>query len=258
MNKKQPNQGFTLIELLTVIAIIGILASILIPTVGKVREQARRTVDGNNIRQIGTAALIYANDNREQLPPKNLNSYGIPEGTGTAKTTTVKTYAAALAHSGGLNDGQVWISSSDSAGNIQDYNGSPILSATGNPRPIRNGAGDFGSLTAISFGVVSGLSTSTSSRVPIAFTRGLTTGGEWANNVNSVYGNKGGHIVYVGGNVTFHRTAKGDDNKGIFTKSDDGTQTPNILQTVGTGVAAFHTLPAFGGFSDAGTPSQGG
>ena len=57
--------GFSLIELLTVIAIIGILAAIIIPTVGKVRETAQRTVDSNNLREIGKAAAIYATDNRD-------------------------------------------------------------------------------------------------------------------------------------------------------------------------------------------------
>jgi prepilin-type N-terminal cleavage/methylation domain-containing protein len=67
--------GFTLIELLTVIAIIGILAAIIIPTVGTVREKAQRAVDGNNIREILKAAQIYAGDNQDRLPdPFNISN----------------------------------------------------------------------------------------------------------------------------------------------------------------------------------------
>jgi prepilin-type N-terminal cleavage/methylation domain-containing protein len=60
--------AFTLIELLTVIAIIGILAAILIPVVGSVRQKARATQCISNLRQIGTAAILYANENRNLLP----------------------------------------------------------------------------------------------------------------------------------------------------------------------------------------------
>ena len=60
--------AFTLIELLTVIAIIGILAAILIPTVGKVRDMARATQCSSNMRQIGMAVMAYANDNKNATP----------------------------------------------------------------------------------------------------------------------------------------------------------------------------------------------
>jgi len=63
-----PRHGFTLIELLTVIAIIGILASILIPTVGRVRDAAKATVCLSNLRQLGMAAQAYALDNEGYLP----------------------------------------------------------------------------------------------------------------------------------------------------------------------------------------------
>ena len=78
---KNKTVGFTLIELLTVIAIIGILAAIIIPTVGTVREKAQRAVDSNNIREVLKAAQIYAGDNNDRLPDPQTSATLITGGT---------------------------------------------------------------------------------------------------------------------------------------------------------------------------------
>jgi len=58
----------TLMELMVVIAVIGILAAILIPTLSKVRRRARMTQCMNNLKQIGLALQMYADANGERYP----------------------------------------------------------------------------------------------------------------------------------------------------------------------------------------------
>ena len=60
--------GFTLVELLVVIGIIAVLIGILMPSLAKARESARRAACLSNLRQVHQAFLMYANENKDRVP----------------------------------------------------------------------------------------------------------------------------------------------------------------------------------------------
>jgi type II secretory pathway pseudopilin PulG len=66
--EKPPGCCFTLVELLTVIMIIATLAAIILPALGRAREQARRGSCTNNLRQIALGLFLYVDDYGEKLP----------------------------------------------------------------------------------------------------------------------------------------------------------------------------------------------
>jgi len=72
-NNYNQRRAFTLIELLVVIAIIAILAAMLLPSLAKAKETAKRISCNNNLRQLGLAMRMYVDDNHGVMPPRSVN-----------------------------------------------------------------------------------------------------------------------------------------------------------------------------------------
>ena len=96
--QRSNRSAFTLIELLVVIAIIAILAAILFPVFAQARAKARSIACLSNMKQMGTAAMMYAQDYDEVMPTWSLYwfAYYNPAPTGGKFPDTVNLYWDAL------------------------------------------------------------------------------------------------------------------------------------------------------------------
>ena len=96
-------RGFTIIELLVVVSIIALLIGILLPAIGKARDQAKQTASLANLRNIGTAHGSYAaewNDRQFTLINDNIASYGDNASAGFQAFNESQTLGEAGAHPG--------------------------------------------------------------------------------------------------------------------------------------------------------------
>ncbi len=191
--RRRAQHAFTLIELLTVIAIIGILAAIIIPTVGKVRETAQRAVDASNLREIAKAAMVYAADNSDRLPDPQALATSFP---GSA---AVFRFPAALARQSILTDPSFYFAKND-----PQFSGTYPAAILNPTNALRNELdSSFTTSRVLAWEFVGGLKMGDPASTPIAYTRGLTAAGTWDPDTG-VYKDTGGYIAFLGGNVVFY------------------------------------------------------
>jgi prepilin-type N-terminal cleavage/methylation domain-containing protein len=227
---RSSTSAFTLIELLTVIAIIGILAAIIIPTVGAVRDKAQRAVDGNNLREILKAAQVYAGDNQDNLP----NPQTVPAATLNA-TQRAFLWPGILAKNNILTDPTFYFAKND-----PQFNSAVPLQFIIAPSANRNALHtSFTNARSPSWEFVGGVKMSDLPTSPVIYTRGLTTTGAWSA-TSGVYKDAGGYIAFLGGNVAFYpniSTAASSPLVSNIPTSTSQNKPTNILQAVPYNVA---------------------
>ncbi|MCM8531061.1 MAG: type II secretion system GspH family protein [Lentisphaeraceae bacterium] len=89
---------FTLIELLVVIAIIGILGSMLLPSLQNARRASYSAVCVSNIRQLGVWSMIFADEHDGILPHSSSNDSGVSSGSGRYYDNSIYTQSSKYSH----------------------------------------------------------------------------------------------------------------------------------------------------------------
>jgi len=178
--------------------------------------------DAAHLREIAQAKLIYAQDHKDRFP----------------LAEDIWDDARMLAESVGLEEGNVWQSRIDPASAESYRRKLKILlpKKEGHPRELNPAFRQIKPAFAVALGK---MHTNLPSTTPVAWTRGLQSDGTWSK--HSPYGERGGHIVFVGGNVAFYHNLTDDGGQLI---SRDGQKTANIFDALPIGSRISEYIPS--------------
>lgn len=215
-NLKKIRKGFTLIELLVVIAIIGILAGLAGAAIPAAMNTVKQMQASNKLRSIGQAYINYS-QNGSKI--RNISNKGSDPAKGQANS--VADYAEVLARYSSLTDGRTWYVDADNA--IQGDIPMTVLSET------TTGNNLLKEVTPISWAVVVNAQRNPKnlSGYPIAWLRGLTNDGTWAE--DAPFGSSAGMIAFADGSVIKVNNLNLDE---VLMRADGKGTTANYLEAI--------------------------
>ncbi len=216
MKIRKHSKGFTLVELLIVIAIIGVLAGLIFPSLTKVLNVGGQVKSMNNARNIANAWMSYAKTG------SRVHVINKPD---------IYQWIAVLAEKQDLNNPSVWILDFDPA----------VASARSNqamPISVVNKIGMTSKLNPefkafpISWEVANNVPTTAKATTPLVWTRGLKSNGTW-DEETGVFGAEGGHIAFVDAHVEWYTSLRDEDTgQGLLNAYNRTNRTYNIAHAI--------------------------
>lgn len=230
-------RGFTLVELVVVVSILGLLMSLVVPSISGALDRSRRSSAQNSLKQVAAAYIMYR------------GSYG---DLTEARVPSIPDWALLMAREGYLNDPNAYVFSFDSkARSINTVKKDTIVQGDGSTYSQCWGEVPPVDANAFSINIVLGINDScNASTTPIAFTRGLQEDGTWSS--DGVFGKKGGYIAFLDGHVKWYSKVTGK-----LLKCDLSQMVSNILDAIPSSGTILDGTQTFGG-SDSGGGSGSG